>query len=448
MMSSTLPSEPPSARASVCIVKPVLDRAEVAQHPAGEVDGAASETWHLTAVDFGRVLSECREGSGPVPGQGLGMASEQQRVQRRGRVLHADLAPRSGAQQRERLADAALMRPQHAQPRRGGNAIGSLGQRHRLAKQQLGLRQIAGRVPRPAAHGQAASPRRGVRRREGAVGRELRGRGETAAEVGRPRADFKPSRPRWRGTLDVTQCRVVPAAAGADTGPREPGLRVGVQAERIVEQRFGRAMIEALCCASGCLPQRGGGKLEVAAQPGVPRDDHRIGVLPGREDAADLAVQQGRPARGGAGRERLSHQLVPKRQAPVLLDQELLGDRLFGVVEQLDERPPEHGRQQVDVELGADERGRAQRGARRAELVAARRDRVDERGGQLRSGRLLGELGQEERMAFRPGVQRIDATGADELRSGRPVEHVQMNERTAGQGLTLARPPGRDDRWP
>ncbi len=42
------------------------------------------------------------------------MASEEQRVQCRGRVLHADLAPRSRAEQRERFSHAALMRPQDA----------------------------------------------------------------------------------------------------------------------------------------------------------------------------------------------------------------------------------------------------------------------------------------------------------------------------------------------
>ena len=53
------------------VIKRLLGRPKIAEHPASEIDCAASEPRHLTAVDFGRVLSEGGEGSGPVPGQSL-----------------------------------------------------------------------------------------------------------------------------------------------------------------------------------------------------------------------------------------------------------------------------------------------------------------------------------------------------------------------------------------
>ena len=122
---------------------------------------------------------------------------------------------------------------------------------------------------------------------------------------------------------------------------------------------------------------------------------------------------------------------MPEPQPAFLLDEELLGHRLLGVVEQLDERAAEHSGEQVEIELRADERGRPQGGTGRSELVAARRHRVDERGGQVRSGGLLRQLGEEERMASGARVERLDASGADELGRGCPVEHIKVDHRGA-----------------
>ena len=218
-----------------------------------------------------------------------------------------------------------------------------------------------------------------------------------------------------------------------------------MQAQRVVEQSLGCGVIEALRGSPRRLAQRRCGQLEVAAQPGMLRDDERIGVLAGREHPADLAVQQGGAPCGGASRKRLPDQFMAEAQPAVLLDQELLGDGVLAVVEQLDERAAEHGGQQVEIELGADERGRPQRGARRAELVAARRHRVDQRGGQLGPGCLLRKLGQEERVSPRPRVQRIDPASADQLGRCLLVQHVQPDPRGARQRLALACPDRRDD---
>ena len=130
---------------------------EVAQHPAGEVHRAAGEPRHLAPLHLGGIPAE-RGQRQRRPSHGVRVPGEQQRVQRGRRVLGADLPAGGRAEQRKRLLGPALMRAQHAQPGGRGHPVRALGQRHRLAQQQLRLVQVAGRVVDAAAGGQAASP--------------------------------------------------------------------------------------------------------------------------------------------------------------------------------------------------------------------------------------------------------------------------------------------------
>ncbi len=172
--------------------------------------------------------------------------------------------------------------------------------------------EIAGGVPGPAADRETAGPRRRIRRRERPVRGELRGLSETAAEVGGPRADLERGWPGRGGALDVAQRGLVAAAAGTDPGAGEPALRISMQAQRVVEQRLGRGVVEALGGLRSCVAERRGGQLQVTAQPGVLGDDHRVGRGPRGQHPADLAVEQGGAPGGGAGRESLADQLVPE----------------------------------------------------------------------------------------------------------------------------------------
>ena len=410
--------------------------AEAAQHPAGEVDPPAPESRHLAAVDLGRVPGEGVQGQGRAPGHGVRVPGEQQRVQGGRGVGHPLLRAGRRAQQGQRLVGLALVGPEHPQPGRGGHPVGPLGQRERLAEEQLGLGQVTGRVPGPAADGQAAGPDGRVGRGQRAVRGELRGLGEAAVEVAGPRADLQGGGPGGRGELDVGQRLRVPAAAGADPGPFEPGLRLRVQSQGVVQQGLGRGVVEALGGPLGGGPQRPGGQHQVPAQPRVVGDHGRVRVRLAGQYAAGLPVQQGGPAHGGAGGQRLSHQLVLEPEPPAVGGQQLLGRGAFGVVEQVHGQA-EQGREQLDVEFRADHRGRAEHGTGRAQLVAARRHRLDQRRGQLGPGAVAGQLGQEQRVALGPLVQLVGAGRPDQFGGGLPAEQAEVDGRGGRQGRAL-----------
>ena len=181
----------PELQGLAVMIVGLIGRAETAQHPAGEVHRAAREPRHLAALDFGRVAGEGVQSQGRAPGRGVRVPGEQQRVQGRRGMGHA--FPRAGrrAQQSQCLLGLALVSPEHAQPRGGGHPVGSLGQGEGLAEQQLGLGQVTGGVPGPAADGQAAGPDGRIGRGQCAVRGELRGLGEAAVEVAGPRADLQ-----------------------------------------------------------------------------------------------------------------------------------------------------------------------------------------------------------------------------------------------------------------
>jgi hypothetical protein len=105
-----------------------LRRAEVTQHPAGEVHRAPSEPWHLTPPDFRGVLGERVQRERRVTRDRVGVAEEQQGVQGRRGVLRPDLPAGGGPQQRECLIGTALMSPQHPQPGGCRHPVGAVGQ--------------------------------------------------------------------------------------------------------------------------------------------------------------------------------------------------------------------------------------------------------------------------------------------------------------------------------
>ena len=98
----------------------------------------------------------------------------------------------------------------------------------------------------PAPDRQAPGPGRRIHRGQRAVLGELGGLPEPAAEVRRPRADLQGGRARRPGALDILQGLGVAAAAGADPGPRQPALLIGMQEQRVIQQRLGRGVVEAL----------------------------------------------------------------------------------------------------------------------------------------------------------------------------------------------------------
>ena len=167
---------------------------QAAQHPAGEVHPAPREPRHLPALHLRGVPGEGVQGQLRLAGHRVRKAEEQQRVQGRRGVLHADLAPGRRAQQLQSLGHPALVGAQHAEPGRRGHPVGARGDRQRLAQQGLRGGQVTGRVPDPAAHRQAAGPGRDVAGGQRAVGRELGRLGEPAAEVRGPGADLQRSR--------------------------------------------------------------------------------------------------------------------------------------------------------------------------------------------------------------------------------------------------------------
>ena len=137
---------------------------------------------------------------------------------------------------------------------------------------------------------------------------------------------------------------------------------------------------------------------------------------------------------------------MSESEDPVVFDQELLGHGLLGLVEQPDDGTAEYRGEQVGVQFGADHGGGAQQQPGRAELVAPRGYRLHQRRGQFRARGLLGQFGQEQRVALRAGVQLVDPARPDEFSRRVTAEPVEMDGRRRGQRLSLAGPDCGDDR--
>ncbi len=128
-----------------------------------------------------------------------------------------------------------------------------------------------------------------------------------------------------------------------------------------------------------------------------------------------MPVQQRGAARGGGGGQGLAHQLVAECEGAVLAGQQLPGGGLFGVVQEFHGGAAQHGGQQFQVQPGADHRRGAQQRPGRAEVVAPHRHRFHQRRGQLGARHLLGQFGEEQRMALGALVQLLDPGRADQF---------------------------------
>ena len=148
------------------------------------------------------------------------------------------------------------MSPEHAQPRGRGHPVRALGERERLTEEPLGPVQVPRGMVGPAPDRQAPGPGDRIRRGQRAVLGELGGLPEAAAEVRRPRTDLQGGRARYPGALDILQGLGVAATAGADPGPSQPPLLIGVQEQGVIQQGLGRGVIEALPGPRRRVPQR------------------------------------------------------------------------------------------------------------------------------------------------------------------------------------------------
>ena len=111
------------------------------------------------------------------------------------------------------------------------------------------------------------------------------------------------------------------------------------------------------------------------------------------------------------------------------------------VVEQGFDREVKHARQQVNVDLGAQDRGGAQRRCRLAHTVDARDDGLAHAGRQVRRGG-IGQLVQEERMPTASRVQLGGPLFADELGDGFEVEWSKRQQRCWPEAGSLGAPGG------
>ena len=378
-------------------LQPGARRAEVAQHPAGEVHATTGETRHVAALGLGAVPVEAGQRLGRPSLDGQRVTGEEQRVQESRGVV--GVAPGSGqrTQQVDRLPGAAAMGVYDAEPRRRFQPLVAGGRPHRLGQPVARRVEISARVQDPARRDQAAGAGLGVGGGEGAVVGVPERVVEPPVEVRGPRADLPASRARVGCGRDIVLGIAVATAPDPHLRPRDQGVVVRDQRKRLVEQVFRGGVVEALGRPGGRDPQPGGRQRLVAAQPRVVGDDGRVGVRPAGQHPPGLAVQQRAPARGGAGDERLADQLMAEPVPPGVLGQESTLLRELDVGEHVQRAPVQHGGEHLHVEV-VEDRGGAHQLARAAELVAPRRHRCDERGWQL-AGRHRRQLGEEERMA-------------------------------------------------
>ncbi len=267
----------------------------------------------------------------------------------------------------------------------------------------------AGRVPGPAAGRQAPGPGGGVRRGQRAVVGELdglprtggRSRTPTRRPPARPRRPPR-ARPRARARRRPGRRRSGRGRCGRRPGPAtRPGRGAAAASRRAVPRR--PAWSNRSAALGRRVAQRAGGQHQVTAQPGVLRDGQRVGVRPGRPSTrpACRCSRAARPAVALAARASLTSSWRNVK-VPSSLGQQLPGGGLLGVVQQLDGGAAEHGGEQFERPVRADHRRGAQQQPGRAQLVAPRGHRLHQRRGQLRARRLLGQLGEEQRMSLRP----------------------------------------------
>jgi len=166
----------------------------------------------------------------------------------------------------------------------------------------------------PATHGQAPCPDARIVGGKLSVLRKAQRLVEPAIEVGRPGADLEGGRART--PRDVLVRLGIATPSGPHPGPVQPAVGVRVQAERVIEQAFGRRVVELLCGSHRRGPQRARRQCRVAAESGVVRHLDRVCVGPAVQEVGRCAVQQRLAAGCRAGRQRDPDQVVPKRKGP------------------------------------------------------------------------------------------------------------------------------------
>ena len=207
-----------------------------------------------------------------------------------------------------------------------------------------------------------------------------------------------------------------------------------MQAQRVVEQRLSRGVVEALGGAGGRISQRAGRQLEVAAQPGVLGNDHRISrpaARPGSGPPAGAAKRPARwwrsrrvprgPARAGTSAGRPARPGTAWRQpAPRRSSSSMSGRPSTAASRSRSSSGPSTDavRRVAPAEPSSSHRADTESTSERRQVAACR---------------LLCQLGQEQRMAPGSRVQRVDPAGAHQLGGGVPGR-ARPDGRTAAAG--------------
>ena len=135
----------------------------------------------------------------------------------------------------------------------------------------------------------------------------------------------------------------------------------------------------------------------------------------------------------------LADQLVPKREGRCSLFDNERAPPGIQVVEQGLDREVQHAREQVNVDFGTQDRGRAQRWRRLTHAVDPRDDGLAHATRQIRRGG-IGQLMQKERMTTASRVQLGGPLFADELGDGLEVEWSERQQRCRPESGSF-RPP-------
>jgi hypothetical protein len=173
--------------------------------------------------------------------------------------------------------------------------------------------------------------------------------------------------------------------------------------------------------------------------PGVPRDSARVGVAAVGQYAGRRPVHVRSAGRCRAGRERLAYQVVREAVAGTALDEQRRRGRPLRVGQQRDDGPVEHVREQVEVDAGAERRGRLERLRHgHAERVGAPYHRVAD--GLRQQVDRPGQLGEEQRVAAAALVQLGGAAGADDAFGSGDVQRPERDDLSVGQPGAAGQP--------
>ena len=117
--------------------------------------------------------------------------------------------------------------------------------------------------------------------------------------------------------------------------PSQPPLWSGCKTQGAIQQRLGRGVVEALAAPRRCVPQRPWGLREIAAQAGVVGHHHRVRIRPPAQHPAGLPGPAARPGLPWHSRPGPPAAARAELEVAALVGQELSGDRVLRIVEQL-----------------------------------------------------------------------------------------------------------------